>query len=135
MNRVIGQDQPSGAPLPMRFRLDARSNDQANPDTTRDSADLQQNNDVGVEAEQAQEQEQEQDVQWTVDFEATGSTTGETVRNITMSGATIGDVASRTRARAGASQSDSNVPVKLTMHETAKTQPHRDTQYQLLLPL
>ena len=105
----------------MRFHRDARSTDQANPDTTRDSADLQQDFDVGAEAEPVQEHEQDQEVQWTTEFEATGSTTGETVSNIRMSGATICDVAGRTRARAGASLSDSHVPVKRSMYETAKT--------------
>ena len=56
----------------MNIRRNARSTDQANPDTTRDSVDLQQDFDVGVEAEPAQEQEQEQDVRWTTEFEATG---------------------------------------------------------------
>ena len=56
INDVIGQYQPSGGPLKFRFRRDARSTDQANPDTTRDSAELQQDNDVGAEAEPAQEQ-------------------------------------------------------------------------------
>ena len=39
-NHVMGQNQPSGGPLTMHFRRNARSTDQANPDTTRDSADL-----------------------------------------------------------------------------------------------
>ena len=96
VNDVLGQDQPSGGPLTIHFRRGARSTDQANPDTTRHSGDIQQDFDVGAEAEPAQEQEQEQDVQWTTEFEATGSTTGETVSTITMSGAMIGDVAGRT---------------------------------------
>ena len=74
---------------------------------------------MGVEAEPGQEQEQV--VQWTAEFEAMGSTKGETVCNITMSGATICDVAGITRARAGASLSDSHVPVKRTMHDMANT--------------
>ena len=41
VNDVLGQDQPSSGPLMVRFRGGARSTDQANPDTTRDSVDLQ----------------------------------------------------------------------------------------------
>ena len=54
INDVMGQYQPSGGPLPMRFLRNARSTDQANRDTTRDSIDLQHDCDVGVEAERAQ---------------------------------------------------------------------------------
>ena len=57
LNDVMGQYQPSDDPLKIHFRRDAPSPDQANPDTTRDSIDLQQDFDVGAEAEPAQEQE------------------------------------------------------------------------------
>ena len=122
VNVVLGQDQCSTGPLMIHFRRSARYTDRPNPDPTLDSVDLQQNVDMGAEAEQAREQEEEQDVQWTAEFDATGSTTGDTVTNIYMSRATIDDVAGRRGVKAAASQSSSHVAPNRTMGETLTTQ-------------
>ena len=91
---VLGQYQPSSRALLVRFRGTTRSVHQQNPDPTRDSLDLQPEFDNVELAEPAKEQ----DFQSTAEFEPTASTTGETVSNITMSGAPICDVAGRTKA-------------------------------------
>ena len=117
-NDVLGQYQPSGGPMTIHFRSSARSIEQANPDTRRDSVDLQQDFDVGAEAGPAQEQEQEQDLQWTAELEATGSTRGDTGGNNPLSKATRDDVACKTPAK-GTSQIDSHIASKRIMQETA----------------
>ena len=75
VNNVVMQDQAESGPFLIRFLRGARSTDRANPDTMGDSLDLQQDFDMDADPEPAQEQEQEQELQWTAEFEATGSTT------------------------------------------------------------
>ena len=111
---MLGQDQHSTGPLMFHFVPSARSTDRPNPDKARD---LQQNIDLGADAEPAQDQQHEQDFHWTAELEATGSTRVDTVSNISISKATIEDVARRTRATAGASQCGSHARPKGTLHE------------------
>ena len=82
----------------IHFGRNARSPEQANPDTTRFRADIQDDLEICAVSEPAQTQEQ--DGQWTPAMEVTGSTMGFTVSNITLGQATIGDAAERTRAQA-----------------------------------
>ena len=112
---LMGHNQPSGGPLLVHFRRSCRSNEQPNPETKRDSIDLQEDSDVGNESEQAQ------DFRWMANVDATGSTTGETASNLTLNQATR-DVARRTRAQVPASHSIPRTAPKRSENQTA---PHR----------
>ena len=56
-NDLLGHQQPLGRPLTKRCRRNAHSTEQQNQDMTRDSAELQEDVEVGVELEQEQAQE------------------------------------------------------------------------------
>ena len=130
LNEELGQYQPPAGPLTVSFRQTARSPKQANSDTTRDSIESQADFEIDDDSKQAQAQEQV--VQWTAEMEGTCSKTEDTVSNITLVQATLGDVADRARAQAAASQRAVRARAKRT--HNAKAQPRAPSGIPRLAP-